>query len=88
MSLVATTFDWQVAAGSQVLYKGTGMIDKRPHGFLISVLDGGAAGKDAVRVKIWDVGTGDVVYDTQRGAAEDAIPTTVLKSGNISIAAP
>ena len=41
---------------------------------------------DLFRIKIWDKDNGDaVVYDNQRGADEDADPTTAIQGGNIVI---
>ena len=40
---------------------------------------------DLFRIKIWDLGSGQVVYDNLMDAPEDADPTTALGGGNIVI---
>ena len=56
------------------------------YGFMLTVIDGranGGGGMDKLRLKIWD-GNG-VIYDTQPGAADTAVPTTTLGGGSIVI---
>lgn len=57
------------------------------YGFQLTVIEGQQRGRggDAVRVRIWERGTGTVVYDNQRGADSAADPTTLLGGGNIVI---
>ena len=45
----------------------------------------GGGGSDKFRIKIWDRGTGDVVYDNQLGDSDDADLTTKLAGGSIVI---
>jgi len=45
----------------------------------------GGGGVDKFRIKIWDRGTGSIVYDNQNGSADDANPTTAIQGGNIVI---
>src|SRR5262249_23920878 len=45
-------------------------------------------GRDQVRLKIWDRTTGRVLYDTQFGDLDDAMPVTVLTSGDVQINVP
>jgi hypothetical protein len=54
--------------------------------------DGGREGRfhikrgvDKLRIKIWDKTTGEIVYDSQMGAEDDAIPTTAIDRGSIVI---
>ena len=36
-------------------------------------------------MKIWDLATGDIVYDNQMGADDNGDPTTVIGGGSIVI---
>ena len=45
----------------------------------------GGGGIDKFRIKIWNKGTVEVVYDNQMDALEDADPTTALGGGSIVI---
>lgn len=85
----STSYDWLVIAGAQAKYKGSGTINGAgDFGFLLSGVDGavsGGGGTDKFRIKIWDKGTGSVVYDNQVGATDDAAATTVIAGGDIVI---
>lgn len=70
--------------------EGTGTINGAgDFGFLLTARDG--AGKkrsndvDEFRIKIWDMATGDVVYDNQMGAAHISDTRSVLGGGSIQI---
>jgi hypothetical protein len=41
-----------------------------------------------IRVKIWDLVTGDIIFDTQMGADDNAAPTTALTCGSINVCVP
>jgi len=45
----------------------------------------GGGGSDLFRMKIWDRGTGLVVFDRLMDADEGASPTTILGGGSIRI---
>ena len=80
--------DWLVVAGARAQFKGEGAVNgKAGYGFLLTAVDGSTSGGggDRFRIKIWDRATGAVVYDNQRGAAEDAEATTALEGGSIVI---
>jgi hypothetical protein len=83
------SYDWLVVAGARAQYKGTGTINNAgTYGFMLTAIDGainGGGGTDKFRIKIWDKATGDVVYDNQLEAPEDAEPTTVIGGGSIVI---
>jgi hypothetical protein len=85
----STSYDWLVIAGPQAKYKGSGTINGAgDFGFLLSAVDGavnGGGGTDKFRIKIWDKGTGSVVYDNQMGGTDDAAATTVIAGGDILI---
>ncbi|HEX5504265.1 MAG TPA: PKD domain-containing protein [Thermomicrobiales bacterium] len=81
----STGYEWLVVTGDTARFRGSGTLDGRgDYGFLITVLDGGQGG-DRFRIKIWDKASGQVVYDTQAGAADDAAPTAPLGGGSIVI---
>jgi hypothetical protein len=85
----STSYDWLVIAGPQAKYKGSGTINGAgDFGFLLSAVDGavnGGGGTDKFRIKIWDKGTGSVIYDNQMGGTDDAAATTVIANGDIMI---
>ncbi|MFA5787621.1 MAG: PKD domain-containing protein [Actinomycetota bacterium] len=80
-------YEWLVVAGSRAQMRGTGSIDGQGgYTFILTVVDGGGSGgEDMVRVKIWQTGSGEVVYDTQMGGADDVDPTSPLDGGSIVI---
>lgn len=85
----STTYQWLVIAGARAQYKGVGQINRAgSYGFLITVLDGQAAGGggvDKIRVKIWDTANGRIVFDSQPGAPDDANPSTAIQGGAIVV---
>jgi hypothetical protein len=85
----SSSYDWLVVAGARAQYKGTGTINgSGNYGFLLTAIDGqvsGGGGVDKFRIKIWDKGTGDIVYDNQIGTADGADPITALGGGSIVI---
>ncbi len=89
LTFKSTSYDWLVIAGAKAKYKGTGTINGTgDYGFQLSAIDGqvsGGGGADKFRIKIWDKVTGQVVYDNQMTAPDDADPTTMLGGGSIVI---
>ena len=85
----SSSYDWLVVAGPKAMYRGSGNINGAgDYGFMLSAIDGqvnGGGGVDKFRIKIWNKGTGEVVYDNQMDALEDADPTTALGGGSIVI---
>jgi hypothetical protein len=82
----SSSYQWLVVAGSKAMYKGTGTVGgESGYSFLLSAKDGGKAGVDTFRIKIWNTATGAVVYDNQLGAADDAEATTPITSGSIVV---
>ena len=84
----STKYDWLVVSGgsNRAQFKGEGRIqgDARALGFMLTVIDGNP---DKFRIKIWEI-DGDVVYDNQPAAGDEAEPTTVIGGGNIVIHNP
>ena len=76
LNFSSTAYQWLVVAGSKAQYKGVGTINGWDgYGFLLSATDGDAKnhgdGVDKFRIKIWDTGSGDIVYDNKLGASDD-----------------
>ncbi|HEX4824011.1 MAG TPA: choice-of-anchor Q domain-containing protein [Candidatus Polarisedimenticolaceae bacterium] len=77
----ASGFTSQTIANPGAQLRGNGTVNGAgTYKFLLSTLsfDGTGAGPTAVRLKIWNAATGAVVFDTQTGAPDTAIPTTSL----------
>jgi hypothetical protein len=89
LNFKSTEYQWLVVAGAKAQYKGYGTINgSGEYGFMLKAIDGqinGGGGVDKFRIKIWDRATGEVVYDNQMGAAEDADPSTAIGGGSIVI---
>jgi hypothetical protein len=80
------TFDYLVITpNNEVFIKGRGSLNgTEDYRFLIAAVDGKT---DLVRMKIWKANglAGHLVYDSQPGAPEDAVATTVVRKGKITI---
>ncbi len=85
----ATAYDSLSVAGALARYAGSARVNgAQGYSFLVCVLDGqapGGGGIDTFRIRIWNTKTRALVYDTQSGAAESAVPTTPLSGGSIVI---
>jgi hypothetical protein len=85
----STDYQWLVIAGARAQFKGTGTINgSGNYAFLLTAVDGqisGGGGLDKFRIKIWELGMGEVIYDNQTGSSDNDVPTTVLASGSIAI---
>ncbi len=88
LNFKSTAYDWLVVSGANAQFKGTGTVNgSGQYAFFVTVMDGqasGGGGVDKFRIKIWDLATGQVIYDNQMGA-DDALPTTVVQGGSIVI---
>ncbi len=89
LNFQSTGYDWLVIAGARVQYKGSGIINGAGnYGFILTAVDSqinGGGETDKFRIKIWDKSSGNIVYDNQTGASDDAIPTTSISGGSIVI---
>ena len=85
----SASYEWLVVSGARAQYKGEGTVNGGgSYGFLLTAIDGavsGGGGTDRFRIKVWDVATGAVVYDNQRGAGEDSDASTALGGGSVVI---
>ncbi|MFD2247169.1 SBBP repeat-containing protein [Pontibacter ruber] len=81
-----------VIAGNRANYTGQGMLNGQVgYGFLVSAVDGDLAQgrlQDRLRVKVWNLATGEIAYDLQTGAGEGAIASTAISRGQIVIHRP
>ena len=72
----ADAYDYLVISGNQSTVRGTGTLkDGRSVGFLATGIDGSS---DVVRIKVWSLSDGSVLFDTQPGAADNATPATAV----------
>ena len=90
LTFQSTSYQWLVVAGARAQYKGEGQIagDATTYGFLITAIDGavaGGGGTDRLRIKLWNVDTGEIVYDNQMGELEDSQSATALGGGSIVV---
>jgi beta propeller repeat protein len=85
----STSYQWLVISGARAQYKGEGVVNGGGrYGFLLTAIDGdvsGGGGTDRLRLKVWDVATGAVVYDNQAGSPDDSDNSTALGGGSIVI---
>ncbi len=85
----ATSYDALVVGGPRARYQGVGEVNGvSGYGFSVSARDGalpGGQGADALRIKIWSLESGDMVYDNQRGESDNSNAVTVLGGGSIVI---
>ncbi|MFC2064275.1 PKD domain-containing protein [Chloroflexota bacterium] len=85
----STSYDWLVVAGKKAQFKGIGTINgSGEYGFMLTATDSDLLGGDKLdsfRIKIWDLSSGEMVYDNQMGALDDAEPATELGGGSIVI---
>jgi hypothetical protein len=82
-------YQWLVVNGAMALFQGSGTVNGTGnYGFILSVIDGQAknGGRvDKFRIKIWDKGTGNIVYDNQVGAPDYVAPSMAISCGTIAI---
>ncbi len=86
----SSSYEWLVISGARAQYKGEGTINREgSYSFLLTATDSNLTGdvedRDKFRIKIWDKASGDVVYDNQMGAADDADGSTEISGGSIII---
>jgi hypothetical protein len=79
-----------VVSGPKAQYKGTGTVNGAgSYGFLLTATDGqrpGGGGLDRFRIKVWDVGSGMIVYDNVGGPDDiDVANPQVIGGGSVVI---
>jgi hypothetical protein len=91
MNFKSSSYQWLVVSGPKAQFKGVGTINGQGnYGFLLTATDGqmpGGGGLDKFRIKIWDIGSGVVVYDNVPSASDDidAANPQVISGGSIVI---
>jgi hypothetical protein len=84
-----SSFDWLVVSGPIAYCQGTCKLNGRSgYRFLVAAQDGSRNAtdkKNRIRIRIWNIASGQVIYDTQPGAALDTLPTLALGGGLIAI---
>lgn len=88
--LSSTSYDWLVVNGkSKAQYKGQATVNgESGYGFMLSVIDGDvhpSKSVDRMRLKVWRLADGALVYDNQLGAVDTADASTAISGGQISI---
>lgn len=85
----AVNFDYLVVNGATAQFKGTGKIigGQSGIGFIMSVTDGVLDGsnEDKIRMKIYNRNTGAVIYDSQPGASDAALPATAVGTNSVIV---
>jgi len=80
--LRTSTFDWLVVTPDVAWAAGRATVNGRSgYGFWFTASDG----PDRLRLKVWNLSTGTVVYDNQPGNAIVALPEMPLKLGTVTI---
>jgi len=80
--LRTSSFDWLVVTPDVAWASGRATVNGRSgFGFWFAASDG----PDRLRLKVWNLSTGIVVYDNQPGASVAAMPTLPLKLGTVTI---
>jgi hypothetical protein len=85
------SYDWLVVAGSKAIFKGEGRVNgESGYRFMLSAIDADLNTNDSFetdmfRIKIWDLATEAIVYDSNLGGDETADPATPIVSGQIRI---
>ncbi len=88
LALTSNALQYMVVSANTGNVRGTGTLsDGTTVGFMVSGLDlktGGAA-SDKIRIKVWRLAGGAVVYDTEPGVAESAAPATLVRAGSFTV---
>ena len=81
----STAYDWLVITGGErAKYKGVGTINgEGDYGFMLTATDSDDG--DTFRIKIWDIDTGDVIYDNWSIDGDDSYDGTALGGGSIVV---
>jgi len=88
LTVRATRFDWLVVQGAVATVRGAGTLaDGTAVGFQLAGKDGKSAADraDRMRVRVWNLATGAVLYDSEPSAPDLAAPTTALGGGNVTV---
>jgi hypothetical protein len=84
----STAYDWLVISGTRATFRGVGTLNGvAGYRFTYTANDGDSktGGVDQLRVRIWNIATGALVYDNQAGAGDDAALTMAISGGQIAV---
>ena len=86
----ATSFESLVIDGSQAALEGEGLVNRKSgYAFRLSVTDAvrgnGNRPGDGVRLQVWHVASGRVIYDNERASAPDAAASSPIVMGSIAV---
>jgi hypothetical protein len=85
------SIEWLMVSGARAQYRGVGTINGAGnYGFMLTAIDGhvkDGGGLDKFRMKIWEIATGNIVYDNQMGKDDTGNDATELGGGSIQIQA-
>ena len=88
VTLTSTAFEYMLVTGNTATVRGSGTWrDGTAVGFLVLGADlkaNGASG-DTIRMKVWRLPDGVVLYDTEPGVSESAAPATPVRAGSFTI---
>lgn len=80
--------DWKAIEGDYMQLTGRDTVNgKGSYGFMIDAAKNRpkAGGKDKFCIRIWDQGTGSVVYNNMPGIDDYVIPVTHVQGGEIKL---
>ncbi len=79
----SSSYQWFAIFDNLSMLRGIGNLNGEDgYGFVFSALNSDI---DKIRIKIWELDTGFVVFDTQPGSSNYALPSTPLGGGSIVI---
>ena len=80
----STSLDWLIVSQGSASLRGRGMLNGGgDYEFALNAIDGSPT--DAIRIRIWNRATGDLVYDNQSAVGSDDTAATTLGGGSIQI---
>lgn len=80
----STALDWLVVTDAKARLEGRGTMNGEDgYAFMLTAMDG--ASVDAVRIRIWKLATGEVVYDSRPDMGSDPNAGTTLGGGSIQV---
>lgn len=81
-----SSYDWLVVYSGMAVYEGAGAVNGASgYRFRVTAVDGqvSGTGADTFRIRIWKAATAEIVYDSEPGADDYAVPTRELAAGNV-----
>ncbi|MEO6528057.1 MAG: DNA/RNA non-specific endonuclease [Gemmatimonadaceae bacterium] len=88
IAFTSTSFAWLVVQGTVATFRGTAVLANGTDvGFQVTADDGNHTGDktDRVRIRVWNLATGAMLFDSEPGASDFAAPTVPLGGGNVTV---